>query len=224
MTTAAMPKVPEKIDYSKDVTVFINAPVVIESTEQNLTIADNLAKVKGEIKRLDTDRRSFTDPINKVIDAIIARYNLAINPLKAYEIAAKNVMADWNTRERNRVAKENERLRLQAEEKASKEAERLAARAEKAEAKGNAQKAEELRQMAENVQSAPAPVVQQQKASGVSFKTVWEIEVTDHSLIPVVYMIPDVDRIKKVVNAMAGKMEIPGIRIIEKQVVSSTSR
>lgn len=218
-----MPKVPEKIELSKAVQGFINAPIVIQSNEQNLVIANNLALVKGEKKRLDADRRSFTDPINKVIDAIIARYKLQITPLENYETAAKNSMANWDTSERNRIAAENEKLRQEAAEKARKDAEKLEKKAEKAEAKGNAAAAEELRQMAENVQTAPVPVIQQQKASGVSFKTVWDVEITDASKVPGNFLMPDIDRIKAVVGAMAGKIEIPGVKVTARQVVSSRS-
>lgn len=224
MKTNTIPEAPQKIELSKNVAEFVSQPVIIKSIESNEIVADQLAQIKGEINRLDADRKTFTKPLDDLKKAIMERYEQAIKPLKQFEINAKNALSQWDYIERARIAKENERLRLEGEEKARKEQEKLSKQAEKAAAKGNEEKAEELRQKSEMVQSAPAPVVQQQKASGISFKTKWRCEVIDPDLIPRSYCMPDQKRLDNVVNAMAGKIEIQGVRIIEEKIVASASR
>jgi len=224
MKTSTLPQAPEKIELEKGVAAFVESPIAISSTEQNGIVANRLALVKGEINRLGKDRKTFTKPLDDLKKAIMDRYNEAIEPLEEYEREAKKAMADWEMSERQRIAKENAKLQAEAEEAARKEREKLEKKAERAEKTGNDDKAQELRQQADNVMAAPAPIVQQQKTSGVSFRDHWEIEVTNPDLVPREYCVPDESRIGKVANAMAGKIKIPGVKITHKLIPASKSR
>ena len=64
---------------------------------------------------------------------------------------------------------------------------------------------------------APAdPVI---KAEGVTGVDHWGFEVTDESLIPREYLVPDLKKIGGVVRAMKGQVQIPGIKITHDVVV-----
>jgi len=70
--------------------------------------------------------------------------------------------------------------------------------------------------------SAPAPVVfvpkETPKVKGISYTTRWDFEVVDASLIPDEYKMPDLGKIRKVVDAMKSLTKIPGIRAYAKKI------
>lgn len=109
-----------------DVTqALIGHPPVIKSAEDKQKRFDELQLIKGEIKRLDTDRKSFTDPIRAVFEKIKARYDQTIDPLKlAEEVYKKSILA-WDEAESARIAEENRKAREKAEADAKKEEDRL---------------------------------------------------------------------------------------------------
>jgi hypothetical protein len=58
------------------------------------------------------------------------------------------------------------------------------------------------------------------KAAGQSVRTDWDFEVSDFTKLPDNYKIADDKKIRAVVKAMKGAIEIPGVRIYSKQIVS----
>jgi hypothetical protein len=98
---------------------------VIKSAEDKQKRFEELQLIKGEIKRLDTDRKGFTDPLRAIFEKIKARYDETINPLKlAEEVYKKSILA-WDEAEAKRIEDENRKARLKAEEDARKEEARL---------------------------------------------------------------------------------------------------
>jgi hypothetical protein len=216
--------VPEKI--TTPAAEFIGKMPVVKSTEEKRIVFDNLQLIKGEIKRLDADRKAFTDPIRKTINAIIERYDTILNPLKQAETAFKKAIETFDSAEAARIAKENERLRVEAEAKARKEQERLAKQAEKAAEKGNIEKAESLRAQAEEKAALPvvAPVIQQEKTKGLSYVDTWDVVVLDKKIIPTDYLMPDIGGLEAFAKRTQGKGEIPGVRFVHRRIVKATSR
>ncbi len=105
---------------ANEIQTILQQPININTVADNLALSESLKLVKGEIRRLDADRKSFTDPINEQIARIIARYKEAIDPLKQYENVAKEAMIIWDNAERQRIAAENERRRIEAEAQEAK--------------------------------------------------------------------------------------------------------
>jgi cell division septation protein DedD len=70
-------------------------------------------------------------------------------------------------------------------------------------------------------QTALATVSQVEAPRGVSVRYMWVATVTDASLIPREYLMPDMPRILDAVRASDGKVEIPGINIHQEPSVSS---
>lgn len=226
-----VPKVDvEKIEQSLLVPDVIQAlsgkPPVIKTEQDKLKAVDELQRIKGEIKRLDADRKTFTDPLNAVVKAINERFKLSLNPLSLAEEVYKKAITAWDVAEQERIRKENERLQREAEEKARKEQERLAKAAEKAAAKGDEAKAEELQQKAIQAQEQPviAPVIQPRKVAGISYKDKWTAVVADLNLVPRDYLIVDQKKLDAVAQATGGTIRIPGVVIKHEKVMSSASR
>lgn len=134
---------------------------------------------------------------------------------------------------------EAERRRLQAiadaaAQKARLEAEEKRRQAEQEATAGRAAEAARLRAQAESVEAAAAakvekfedraaqvvaPVATQAapKVSGVSIATVWDFEITDDKQVPREYCDVNETRIRKVVQAMQGNTNIPGVRVFQKK-------
>lgn len=199
---------------------------VIKNAEEKKVIFDGLQLVKGEIKRLNADRKSFTDPIRETINKIIARYDVVLIPLETVEKNFKRALEVFDRAETERIAKENERLRVQAEEKARKDTEKLEKQAEKAAEKGNTEKAESLRAQAREKAATPvvAPVIQQEKTKGLSYVDTWDVIIIDKRFIPIDYLIPDIKELEALAKRTQGKGEIPGVEFKHRTIVKSTSR
>lgn len=60
------------------------------------------------------------------------------------------------------------------------------------------------------VPAPPPPMAP--KVEGVSYRDVWEYEITDPALLPREYLMPDEKRIGSVVRAMRAETQIPGVR------------
>lgn len=140
---------------------------------------------------------------------------------------------------------ETERRRLQAladaaAHKAHLEAEEKRRQAEQEAKAGREAEAAKLREQAERVESRAAdkvekfedraaqvvaPIAQQAQAApkvaGVSIPMVWDFEVTDEKSIPREYFDRSDVRIRKVVQAMQGNTNIPGVRVFQRKRVSA---
>lgn len=148
---------------------------------------------------------------------------------------AERQAAEVARKERERLqaeaAKAEEAARRKREEQEAKaraleeagRAERAAALREAAEEKERAKQAEAaaLRMAAETMPAAPVVHAEQPKAAGISTRTDYDFEIEDASRIPSEYMIPDEKAIRRVVKALGARTNIPGIRVIEKQIMSA---
>ena len=144
---------------------------------------------------------------------------------KADEIARK---------ERERLAEQQREIERKAREKAeaerraaeeaaaagrAAEAAKLAARAAATEAKA-ADKAAEIELRAAAV---VAPVIQREapKVAGIAMREVAKFEIVDASKVPREYLIPDEQRIRKVVGALKMDANIAGVRVWLEKVPAS---
>ena len=176
-----------------------------------------LKNIKEMIKKV---KETFDPIITKAHSAhkeAVAQRDKYVKPLESCEKAFKIRIAGY-LEEQDRI---RQRLQQEAEEKARKEAEKLQARAEKAEAKGNTEKADELRQEAEIKQSIVPEIPKARKPEGFSVRKVWKGKIVDESLIPREYLIVDESKINKVMNATAGEMKIPGVQAYQEIIPMS---
>ena len=149
-------------------------------------------------KQATSTRARFLDPIILLINTIDSN-------VKSFK------------REQERIAfEQQEKLRREAEEKARKEKEALEKRAEKWEEKGNADKAEELREKAQEVEPLVATVAPTySKMKGDTTRKTWRAEIVDVNIIPREYMIPDIQTLNALARTKKGTIKIAGVKFYE---------
>jgi len=194
--------------------------IIITNNIDYERVGDELKQIKSIFNALDTKRKKATMPIDNAKKEIMNWFRRPLERLETAESKRKRAMLTYQQEQERKRREEEARL----QEKARKEAERLAARAEKAEANGNIEKAETLRQEAQEKEML-TPVVASpvEKVAGISTKKVWKFEIVNEDLIPREYMIADEARIGKVVRATAGTLTIPGVRIYAEDVLAARS-
>ena len=207
------------VDKSENFALEIQTFKVIDQEDYS-TAGNYLRDIKGATKQLNDLRKSMTAPLDESKKRIMEFFRKPLDILSKAEGALKCGMLTYQQEQERKRREEEARL----QEKARKEAERLAARAEKAEANGNIEKAETLRQEAQEKEML-TPVVASpvEKVAGISTKKVWKFEIVNEDLIPREYMIADEARIGKVVRATAGTLTIPGVRIYAEDVLAARS-
>lgn len=180
---------------------------------ETLLLADNaLSKIKSRIAELENERLEITRPMDASKKRIMALFS---KPIDALTMARTRINAAMSTyrNEQDRIRQEQERkLQEMARKEEDRKRKALEDRAAKAAANGNTDKAAELLEKAEQVY-VPAPVVQ---SSVVATKNkprdVWQYEITNVSLVPREWMIPNDLLLGKQARATHDSLTIPGVR------------
>lgn len=205
-----------------DVMVAESVGIEIKNQQQYEGAGYFLKKVKSKIKGFDTLRKKITKPIDFAKQNVMDLFNPPINRLKGAEAAIKRLMINYSDEQEKKQKEIQAKLRREADEKARKERERLEARALKAESSGKEEKAEALREQAEEVVAEEAVVVAApEKPSGVSYRDKWTAEVVDIKVLPREYMIPNQQALDKFAGAMKGSIPIAGVKFHKEKIMSS---
>lgn len=158
--------------------------------------AEMCAEVITQAKSIDTQRRSFVDPLNKVVKSLNAFFKKPLIHLDACEALLKKKLAAFA----NQQAIERDRLLKEAGAQAQD---------------GDMAQTEALIERAEE-HTAP-------KVEGVSMRTTWDGVVVDEKLIPREYMTPDLKALKAVTKAKGRDPEIPGWKATPKSSPAITA-
>ena len=173
----------------------------------------------GYIKNMEKMEKAATKPIMDGLEIVRSWFR----PYKTLAKRAKDILDVKITefevgREKERAAEEA-RLR----EKERIERERLLKQAEQLTEQGKDFKAAAKIGAA---QSIPTPAVMPTipKIEGMHHREEWDIEIVDRKLVPYEYWLIDEARIRKVVKAMDGDIDIPGVRNFKKRIQVSRAR
>lgn len=187
--------------------------IVVKNDDQRRDAAETFNQIRERMKRIEDERKKITGPLNVALDAVNALFKKPYTMLKeARDITEKACIA--YDQEKERIRQEQERkLREAAQREEDRKKKELEAKAAKAEASGKVEKAEALRQQAQET-FVPAPVVvaEKVKVAGTKDVTRWDYEITDINAIPDDYWCLDESKIAKVVSATKGTVAIPGIK------------
>lgn len=186
------------------------AGLVIRTEDAYRAAAERLKEIKGALAQIEDARTRITKPINDSLREVNAQARTAAEPFKADELTIKHAMLAFSD-EQDRLREIEQR---RANEIARKEQARLQEIADRAAAKGQENKAEQFQGRAAAV-VAPVSQVAAPKVGGISIPKVWTFEITDASLIPREYLLVDETKIRKVVAALKGSTNIPGVRVTE---------
>lgn len=186
--------------------------VKVQNAEQRTNILELAKKIKTVSKGLEDERLSTTRPIDAAKTEIMNLYREPLDKLVKAENIIKKAVLDFDREERRKAEEQQAKLRAEAEERARKERERLEKQALKAIDKGKEEKAEQLLEQAESVQTF-APVIQipVHKAQGTSVRQVWKYRITDVNLIPREYMIPNEKMLGAMAKSTHDAVKVPGV-------------
>lgn len=138
-----------------------------------------------------------------------ARWKPILTTLDSAAAAITSKINTFKREAQRRAEEEQRRLREQQE----RERQRLAKQAEKAEAKGLTQTADALIREAETIQPAIVAPAVPRHIPGIQTVEKWEFVIEDAAQLPRQYLIPDQTAIRRTVQALKGRTEIPGVRV-----------
>jgi DNA repair exonuclease SbcCD ATPase subunit len=215
---------PEAEALAKETEIILNSyqGIVVKDNTALLAAGNELKTIKGKLSDLEALRKSLTRPLDETKRRIMDFFRIPQERLEKAEGTIKRAMLQFQQEQEAIRRKEEARLQELARKEEERKKAALDARAEKAAAKGNLEKAEELRQQKEEV-FVPAPVVNSSvaKVAGVATKQVWKFEISDANIIPKEYMIPDMVKIGAVVRATKGTLAIPGVKIYAEDTIAA---
>ena len=192
---------------------------VVKTDEEYIAAKIFRQNTVAYFKHWEKEEKEATQPIVQGLEKVRSWFR----PIKAAAKLAKEtidpkITAFENERERLRLAEEA-KLREQARVREQK----LLEDAEKLKAKG---KDVQAAAKVEAAQSIPTPAVMPTipKVEGTYHREEWDIEIVDRKLVPYEYWLIDEARIRKVVKAMDGDIEIPGVRNFKKRIQVSRMR
>lgn len=181
----------------------------IDSVEEYEDAAEFLMRIKTYEKEVHERCDPVCEDTHKAHKTATKQRADFLAPAKRAETAVKKKIVVWST-EQERI-RQKEQDRLDAEAKKRAEDEKLA-EAQEAEDMGDTDLANEI--LDEPV-TAMAPVVKtaRPKVAGVSLSKKVVFEITTPSLLPKMYMMPDVPKIRKQVAATGMDTNIPGVTV-----------
>ena len=233
-TTAVMSPDAESIARSEELSagelLRFAATFTIASAEEYTIGADRLKAVKAREKLIEEQRTELVKPLNATVKRI---NDLFRRPLELYSQAGASIkqkmLAYQQEEERNRRA---EQARLN--ELARKEEERLRKLAEtkavKAEAKGQIERAEEIRESVPLISAPQAAPVEVPKVAGISTRQIWKAEVNDLSAlikavaageVPPEALLPNTAYLGQTARALKSAMRWPGVRVWAEETLAA---
>lgn len=168
--------------------------VTIEDDSDLAFAAEALADIKRKKKDLENMRAEATTPLRKSLDVIYGWFREPIRFYDRCEKALKEKIAEAKTR-----AEEAQRLAIEA--------------AAQAAISGSS---EEAMQALRAAQAAEMRDVQ-----GLSFRSSWDFEVVDIAQVPPQYLMVNESVVKAAIREAKGRIDIPGLRVVEKTSVAS---
>ena len=160
--------------------------VTINSDQEYRTAGELLLALKERIKHLDAKRKSFVQPLNKVVRELNALFKPPLDAYKGAEATLKRAMGAYTL-------------------KAEQERQRALAEAAQVAQTQNTQSFMQLMQTA-NAYAAP-------EAKGTHTRDVWRFQVTDENALPREFLRPDEGKIGEHVRRLGDAANIPGVRV-----------
>jgi hypothetical protein len=185
--------------------------------QPSLDVAERFrADIKALIGQIDKSFDPQISQAHKLHASLIKEKRKFMDPLEEAErIVNRQAIAPYLAAERKKK-EDAERARAEAESKVRAEAEKAVAKAKAAEAKGDTAKADQIMDKAlakvDGIRNA-APIVPDAPDTGLSLRREWKFVVTDASLLPAEYLMPDEKKIGRIVRASEGKLAIPGVKV-----------
>lgn len=195
--------------------------------DDNIGLAnDTLRALKVYVKQVDTERLEMTRPIDEAKKGIMFKASKITAPLKAAitilntRVLEYQIAKDEAEKERQRLAREQEVMRLKAEQ-AEIEEQAVDNQSDLA-----IQDAIAIEEKIEAVEISEVVGQTQSKGdfSSSSLVEVWKCEVIDFELLPDEYKIANQVVLDKIVKGKTGLRTIPGCKIFAKRELRTRGR
>lgn len=201
-------------------------PVQVKSLGSSISDDATLKRVndaKVYIRSVRKEIKNFFEPMKTKAYAaykeIDARWKEIERPAIEAEAHCDRLLAGYFAEQR-RLKEEAERAERERIRKQKEEEEAALKAALEAEEKGQPQVAETiLNTAAAAPPSAKISTPEKPKLENVHSRLDYDFEITDPDAIPREYLMPNEMLIRRVVKASKGKVSIPGIKVIAKEIV-----
>lgn len=192
---------------------------IITTAEQYSNSAEDLKRVHTQEKKIEDLRLSMTRPLDATKKAIMDFFRIPEQYCTEIKSAISTKRVEYQ-REQDRIRREEEERIRKLQEAEAKKLEAQATKVKSPElAEQKRQEAQQIRETAPIVSMAPL-----EKSAGVKTIINYKFEITDASKIPAEYLIPDEQKIGRVVRATRGEISIPGIRVYTETKEAPTGR
>lgn len=183
---------------------------------------DFLKIVKGLQKKIEESFNPIVQKAHSAWKESISQRDKHLNPVKSAEQLVKEKINSYLAYREMERRREELKLRQEAEARAQKERERLAERADKWEEKGKTEKAEDLKEQAEQVEAlTPVVMPNVQKVNGISTRKVWKAKVINFDKLPSAYKLPNQQLLDSVARTTKGNQQIEGVEFYSENIVTS---
>lgn len=221
-------------DLTTKITAIQEDVLLMQAKAQAITVSDDieyqtatgfLGELSGRMKRIETLRKEFTQPLKDQVKVIDNTFKMQLEPLEKADEIIREKMKVFYMEKQKKAQVEEMRLAKEAEEQEIKRQEALQLlEEEKAKATPEQQKEiEDQIQMVEefNVEVVPVAEPERTVRSEQGTSTVqmrWTFEITDESKIPQSFKVFDSALMRKFISA--GGRECDGVRIYQDAVIS----
>ncbi len=186
------------------------APGAITTQAQYEDVADQLLEAKRLLSESDRIRKSITSPMDAEKKRVMTWFKESFDTRLQEQVDACTAALKVYQDEQRRLAEEAAR---QAQKAAEKERERKQKLADKAVERGDEERAAEHQAAADATVADVSSISAQPQAQGIHARDNWKFEITDETLLPRTYLQPDLQKIRKVVQALKSDAEIPGVHV-----------
>lgn len=215
---------PELLANAEDMLAVANS-YRIDCIEMRVAASEDLKRVKGLAKDLDTQRKSITRPLDEAKARVMDLFRKPAEYLERAEQTIKRACLAWDG-EQDRIRRAAE---AEAARRADEERRRLQEQAKQAEAEGKPETAHAIAQAAQFV--APVPVQQErQKIAGEATRELWHAEVDDivalaravaDGKVSPENLLPNMPVLNQQARALKGSLAIPGVRAVSERVLGA---
>lgn len=192
--------------------------MVIDSDEKLSEAYDLLKKIKLKMKEVEDHEKSFTRPLNDTIKKLreVFKGPKAVLEEAKIHLEKEKIIPYVREAEKIKLAEEQERKRKEREELERKQEELL----EKADTFGSERFLDEAVKVEKKISGISIEKTSVKVGtSSSSVKKIWTYEIVDPELVPRNYCDPAPAKLRSAMNK--GVREIPGVRIFQKDSVSS---
>jgi hypothetical protein len=207
-----MNQILQKLEDDTKYCISVAKDVVIENQITYEKASAFLKTIKDLTQKI---KESFDPIIEKAHQAhkeALAQRDKHLDPIKQAEILIKSKISNYLAICEKKRQEEQERLQREADKKAQKERDRLQVQADKASASGKEEKAQELLNKIDQVESiVPIAGAVVQKVEGMSVRKIWKARVVDFNILSNEYKLPNQQLLDGIARTSKGQMKISGV-------------